>query len=176
MHFLHANPGHLLGRFRFSLTSDDRSTFADGLHTGGDVFANWTVLPNPTVSGPAGMSFTTLGDGSILAGGVTAAQGIYTVSYAIVVQDITGIRLEAFEDPSLPGGNGPGLFPVDGNFLLTEMTLDVPVTAVPEPSAAVLFGIGILGVLRCGSRQRNRDKFNGQSLTTHWLPKRSPQP
>ena len=40
MHFLHDNPGHLLGRFRFSVTTDDRSTFADGLDTGGDVDAN----------------------------------------------------------------------------------------------------------------------------------------
>src|SRR5262245_48580349 len=37
MYFLHGNPGHLLGRFRFSITTDDRSTFADGLDTGGDV-------------------------------------------------------------------------------------------------------------------------------------------
>ena len=27
MHFLEPNPGHLLGRFRWSVTTDDRSTF-----------------------------------------------------------------------------------------------------------------------------------------------------
>jgi len=34
---------------------------------------------------------------------------------------LTGIRLEAMEDPSLPGGNGPGLFPRNGNFVLSEL-------------------------------------------------------
>ncbi len=42
---LYSNAGHNLGRFRFSITTDDRSTFADGLSTGGDVTANWFVLP-----------------------------------------------------------------------------------------------------------------------------------
>ena len=42
MYFLHENAGHLLGRFRFSVTTDDRSTFADGLAQNGDVNANWT--------------------------------------------------------------------------------------------------------------------------------------
>jgi hypothetical protein len=68
MYFNHLNPGHLLGRFRFSVTTDDRTTFADGLDTGGDVEANWTVLTHPTVSGPEGMTFTTLADHSILVG------------------------------------------------------------------------------------------------------------
>ena len=100
MHFLHNNPGHLLGRFRFSVTTDDRSTFADGLHTGGDVEANWTILSSPDVTGPAGMTFTTLGDQSVLAGGVTADKGVYTVIYSNVISGITGFRLESLEDPS----------------------------------------------------------------------------
>ncbi len=33
-----------IGRFRLSVTSDDRSEFADALATGGDVTANWEVL------------------------------------------------------------------------------------------------------------------------------------
>ena len=124
MYFLHDNPGHLLGRFRFSVTTDDRSTFAGGLDTGGDVDANWIVLTNPTVIGPAGMTFTTLPDNSVLAGGTTAAQGTYTVSYSTMISGITGMRLEALEDPSLPGGNGPGLFPRNGNFFLTELQVN----------------------------------------------------
>jgi hypothetical protein len=43
-HQLHGNPGHNIGRFRLSATTDDRSLFADGLSTGGDVTANWTIL------------------------------------------------------------------------------------------------------------------------------------
>src|SRR4030095_10868960 len=123
MYFLHDNPGHLLGRFRFSVTTDYRNTFADGLGTGRDLEANWIGPTNPTVSGPAGMTFTMLPDNSILAGGTTAAQGAYTVSYSTAVSGITGIRLEAIEHPSLPG-DGPGLFPRNGNFLLTELQLN----------------------------------------------------
>jgi len=129
MYFNHLNPGHLLGRFRFSVTTDDRTTFADGLDTGGDVEANWTVLTHPTVSGPEGMTFTTLADHSILVGGAIPAQGIYTVIYETPVSGVTGVRLEVLEHPSLPF-NGPGLFPRNGNFILTEMTLD----ATPIPN------------------------------------------
>jgi hypothetical protein len=141
MYFNHSNPGHLLGRFRMSVTTDNRSTFADGLDTGGAVNANWIVLKNPIVHGPAGMTFTTLSDSSVLAGGTTAGQGIYTVTYATPVSGITGIRLEALEDPSLPGGNGPGLFERNGNFLLNEITLKaeiamtIPVTIDIKPGS-----------------------------------------
>ena len=152
MNFLHWNPEHLLGRFRFSVTTDDRSTFADGLHTGGDVGANWTVLSTPAVSGPAGMTFTTLGDQSILAGGVIAAQGSYTVTYSTGISGITGLRLEALEDPSLPGGNGPGLHPANGNFALNEMTLQG--TLVPVPPAVWLFGSGLIGLIGLARRKK----------------------
>jgi glucose/arabinose dehydrogenase len=141
LYFNHGNPGHLLGRFRLSVTADDRTTFADGLDTDGAVNANWAVLEDPIVHGPAGMAFTTLSDSSVLTGGATASQGIYTVTYATPVSGITGIRLEALEHPSLPGGNGPGLFERNGNFLLNEITLKaeiamtMPVTIDIKPGS-----------------------------------------
>ena len=152
MHFLHNNPGHLLGRFRISVTTDDRSTFADGLHTGGDVDANWIVLSSPEVIGPTGMTFTTLGDQSVLAGGATASKGVYTVTYTNDISGITGFRLEALEDPSLPGGNGPGLFPDNGNFLLTEIILDG--TIVPVPASVWLFSSGLIGLISIARRKK----------------------
>ena len=130
LHFFHFNPKHLLGRFRFSVTSDHRDAFADELHTGGDVDANWVVLQSPTVSGPAGMTFTTLDDHSVLVGGQPADEGIYTVSYGTVDSKITGIRLEALEHPSLPGGGGPGLHSLSGNFFLTELEMMVAVDRI----------------------------------------------
>ena len=111
------------------MTTDDRANFADGLDTGGDVNASWTVLTNPTVTGPPVMTFTTQGDSSVLAGGTIPAQGVYIVSYTTAISGITGIRLEALEDPSLPQ-DGPGFFSFNGNFALTEITVDATPTVV----------------------------------------------
>ena len=57
------------------------------------------------------------------------------------------------EDPSLPGGNGPGLFPRNGNFVLSELVL---VAAVPEPSTLTLFAVGLMGLLTVGNQTRKR--------------------
>ena len=142
MFFLDPNPGHLLGRFRLSVTTDDRSTYADGLPIGGNVTANWTVLTDLSVQGPSGMTFTTLPDDSILAGGVVPGQGVYGVTAFTDLSGITGIRLEALKDPSLPG-DGPGFFQ-NGNFVLTELELDA--ASVPEPAAVALLGVALAGM------------------------------
>ena len=131
MHFLHFNPGHLLGRLRLSVTTDDRSTFCDGLDTGGDVSANWVVLANPVVVAPTGMTSSVLPDGSLLFGGAIPATGVYTLAFPQLLSGVTGIRLEVLEDPSLPFG-GPGLHPANGNFLLTEMEVDCDCYPLPE--------------------------------------------
>jgi len=138
--YMLAGDHHTLGRFRFSVTSDDRNTFADGAASGGDVTANWIVLTNAAVTGPAGMTFTILPDDSILAGGVDAIIGVYTVAYnSIPISNITGFRLEVIEDPSLPS-SGPGRHPTNGNFVLTELEA----SAVPEPATLLLLGSGLL--------------------------------
>jgi len=95
--------GHLLGRFRWSVTTDDRSTYADGLPIGGNVTANWTVLEDLTVKCPSGVTFTNLPDDSVLAGGVVPGQGTYEVNAVTDLAGITGIRLEVLKDPNTPG-------------------------------------------------------------------------
>jgi hypothetical protein len=129
--------GHNLGRFRLSVTTDDRSIFADGLASGGDVTATWVVLDPLTSVSDTGESFTKQGDLSLLVSGGTNTQSTYTVTAAASVSGITGFRLEALEDPSLPFG-GPGRQPINGNFHLSEFT--VAVAPVPEPSALALAG------------------------------------
>jgi hypothetical protein len=57
-------------------------------------------------------------DGSLLASGPNPARVIYTVTVKTPLKGITGIRLEALPDPSLPA-RGPGRAP-NGNFVLNE--------------------------------------------------------
>jgi hypothetical protein len=122
--------GHLIGRFRLSVTGDDRATFADGLASGGDVSANWTVLAAPIVTGPAGLVFTVLPDESVLVSG-SASSAVYDVRYSGSYTGVTGIRLEALEHPSLPY-NGPGKQGHNSNLQLRELDLFATGTPVAE--------------------------------------------
>jgi hypothetical protein len=103
------------------VTTDGRSTYADGLAVGGNMTANWTVLTNPVMQIPTGMTSTILSDDSVLLGGAVPGQGLYQVKYMTDLRAITGIRLEVLKDPSLPAG-GPGFY-ANGNFVLTELQL-----------------------------------------------------
>ena len=144
-----SNPFHLLGRFKLSATTDNRSVFADGLQTGGDVVANWTEL-TPFFADSDGSldTLTVQGDNSVLAGGTAPATATYTIKALTSLTGITGFRLEVMEDASLPS-NGPGRQPTNGNFVLTQMTVDAQV--VPEPSAMavwIILGAVSVGLVR----------------------------
>lgn len=156
LYFPNADNGqHTLGRFRLSITTDDRSEFADGLQTGGDVTANWTVLAPSFVNSSGGATLSVLADHSILASGLSPATDVYTVRATTFLVGITGFRLEVLEDDSLPD-SGPGRF-TQGNFVLTEFEVDAaPLTEVPEPASLTLFGLGALG-LALHRRRHARD-------------------
>lgn len=130
---------HTLGRFRLSVTTDLRTQFADGLASGGDVTANWTVLDPISFTSASGATLTKLGDLSLLASGTSPQTDIYSVTATTTLTGITGIRLEALEDPSLLF-NGPGRQPLNGNFVLSEFVVDI--SPVPEPATTVLFVAG----------------------------------
>lgn len=145
---------HELGRFRISITTDDRSTFADGLQTGGDVTANWIVLDPITFISANGATLTKQPDMSILASGTTPSTDVYTITAATALTGITGIRIEAMTDPSLPA-NGPGRNTSNGNFVLTEFLVDAVASPVPEPSSVAMFIVGATIVAGCFSRRRS---------------------
>ncbi len=115
-------PGHTIGRFRWSYTTDNRADFADGLQTGGDVTANWTVMTPTEVSAGPAFGSTILGDGSVLMNliGATATTVEYRVTFGTSLAGATGLRLEALADTSLPF-NGPGMYTPNGNFVVTEV-------------------------------------------------------
>ena len=130
---MHVSPvgEHTLGRFRLSLTTDSRDEFADGLPSGGDVSANWRVLrplrfwsrfTNDIV-------MTRMNDNSILVSGVNPVTNIYTVKVHTTLTNITGFRIEALSDSSLPA-QGPGRA-FNGNFVLTEFQVSIEPSAPP---------------------------------------------
>lgn len=131
---------HQLGRFRISVTTDNRSTFADGLQSGGDVTANWTVLDPITYTTFSGVTLTKLVDLSLLASGATPITDTYTVTAFTTLKGISGIRLELIPDASLPH-NGSGRNPSNGNFVLSKLTLEVP-DNVAGPSSRGLNALG----------------------------------
>jgi len=110
------------------------------------VTANWTVLDPLSCSSMNESTFQVLPDHSILASGTPFNIDIYTIAAATTLTGITGIRLEALTNSSLPL-NGPGF--EYGNFVLSEFS--VSIDPIPEPSSLALLTSGIL--LWVGSRK-----------------------
>jgi len=114
-----------LQRFRLSVTSADRSSFADGNPSDGSQtpFGNtgadglWTVLEPTSLSGTNGATFTEVGGGVIEVGG-SPNQSVYTITADSPLSTITGMRLEVMS----AGNNGQVGFV--GNAVLSEVELD----------------------------------------------------
>jgi eukaryotic-like serine/threonine-protein kinase len=94
--------------------------------------AGWTVLWPDVTTSAEGATLTRLPDGSVLAGGPNPPGDTYTIEATSELPGITGLRLEALTDPSLPG-DGPGRSPGNANFQLTSIRW----STVAGPSAPV---------------------------------------
>jgi hypothetical protein len=90
----------------------------------------WTVLKPSEARSAAGATLTIQADGAILASGNNPSTDIYTITTTTELLGITGVRLEALPDPSLPS-SGPGRV-FNGNFALNEFQ----VTAAPQSNGA----------------------------------------
>jgi len=115
---------HAIGRFRLSVTTSDRTSFADGndgATTPGNVGPEgiWSVLMPTIVCGLDDVAMAIADDGSVLVTPNSFIPMVYTVIAETPLTGITGIRLEALNDSSLPF-EGPGLQVSNGNFVLTE--------------------------------------------------------
>jgi len=139
-----ANVQHLLGDFRFSVTSDG---------------TNYFNLSDVTFTDTQGEPATIGADGSVLVG-VDPGTGMpttppdtstYTVTGDTILQSITGIRLDVIPNSDLPNG-GSGRQPQNGNFVLTHLDATA-VGVTPLPSSALgglvlLAGMGAVGYRR----------------------------
>jgi len=86
-------------------------------------------------------------------------KGIYTISTTTSLKNITGIRLEALSDPSLPS-KGPGLAG-NGNFVVTEFEIFAAPIETPDASGKVKIASGIADFLQDGFAIDQA--FNGQT-------------
>jgi WD40 repeat protein len=96
-------------------------------------------------------------DRSIVASG-NKEKGVYTVTVKTHLPNITGFRLEALSDPSLPS-NGPGLAG-NGNFVLTEFEVFVAPVDQPKSQTKIPISSGIADFLQGGFAIEQT--FNGQ--------------
>ncbi len=80
----------------------------------------WTPVEIVTAVSKEGASLARQPDGSVLASGKNPDTDTYTVTTLTKLNGITGIRLEALPDSTLPG-KGPGRG--NGNFVLTEFKI-----------------------------------------------------
>ena len=82
---------------------------------------DWAVLTPDAMESSGGATLTKQPDGAILAGGASPAKDAYTIAVKTDLKHITGFRLEALADPSLPS-KGPGRA---GNFVLSAFRVQV---------------------------------------------------
>jgi hypothetical protein len=136
-------PYEVLGDFRISVTNGGTVDGNDQSATSISALT-WTQLTPLTATSASGRTMAIQGNNSILVSGDPSFFDILTVTANNVVSGITAIRLEALADGSLPAG-GPGR--AGGNFVLTEITLDVP---EPASMSAIL----LIGGAACVARRR----------------------
>ena len=92
----------------------------------------------------------------------------YTIQFPTTLKSITGLRLEALADPSLPGG-GPGL-PPNGNFVITELEVQFASEKEPKKREAVTIGSGKADFTQGGfnvNHTFNGNKRNQQGWAIH---------
>jgi hypothetical protein len=97
--------------------------------------AVWTALDPSEMKSAVGGTFKKNEDKSISVTGA-AGKDVYTLTAPLDLPDVTGIRLEALADPSLPVG-GPGRA-MNGNFVLNEFKVSVAPKAEPTKLEPVM--------------------------------------
>lgn len=90
---------------------------------------HWSLLEPVRWTSENNVTFTKLDDQSLLAMGDNPEHDTYQIAYRVPAERITGLRLEALTDESLPKhGPGRGYLKDDGTFFLSEMSVMAPKT------------------------------------------------
>lgn len=105
---------------------------------GGGESGGWALLEIVSLNAASGATLTRQSDGSILVSGNNPPTDRYTVVARTGRSGVTGFRLEALPDPSLPGG-GPGRSP-NGNFAASTFAVDCAPLANPARTQRVALG------------------------------------
>ena len=104
----------------------------------------WSVLDPVAIKSKNGATLTKQPDLSVLASGESPAKDDYELTFRINVGQpdkpifITGLRLEAMADESLPS-KGPGRAAENGNFVLTTLELEAASVTDPKKSGKLPF-------------------------------------
>jgi hypothetical protein len=97
----------------------------------------WTILAPDSVASAGGSTLTRQEDGSYLASGTNPDKDAFTAVARTELRGVTGFRLEALTDPSLPA-QGPGRVE-HGNFVLSEFKVQSSGKALTVSRAAADF-------------------------------------
>src|SRR5690606_20590584 len=100
----------------------------------------WTPLQPSHVSATGGVTLRTAGEADVVASGPNPEITVYTITAPLPGTGVTGLRLEALLDDSLPKG-GPGRDPY-GHFRITgiDVIAGTPTGAAPGSTVAVRSG------------------------------------
>jgi hypothetical protein len=110
----------------------------------------WSILDAKDATSTDDVKLAKQPDGAILATDKNPEKATYTLKFATEMTGITGFRLEAMTDGSLPG-RGPGRAP-NGNFVLNELKI----TIGPEDDPSQAKAIAIVKA----AASFNQDQFN----------------
>ncbi|MDQ3439311.1 MAG: PSD1 and planctomycete cytochrome C domain-containing protein, partial [Planctomycetota bacterium] len=80
----------------------------------------WKTIAPTLVASTAGASATTQPDGTVLVSGTNPDNDIHEITFKTDLAKITGLRVDALPDDSLPD-KGPGRSPGSGNYVLTYL-------------------------------------------------------
>lgn len=133
-----ANAGEDMGKLKGELAAIEAELDKKQIAWEGGFGANvqWSPVEILETQSAAGATFKKLDDGSLLAEG-NRNKDLYTIKFKTSVANITGLRLEALPDDSLPK-KGPGRAD-DGNFVINSLKATIAPAADAAAAKTVEF-------------------------------------